>query len=188
MRGEQSGVKPVAARLSAREQAWCLTANRWGARQAVRAYFRFVSRLGDGTFWYALMLMLALCDGWRGLGAAAHLAVVGGIATLLYRRLKRWTRRPRPFAADGRIQAWIAPLDEYSFPSGHTLHAVTFTLVALAYYPSLIWLLLPFTLSVAASRVVLGMHYPSDVIAAGGIGALLASASLWLVPGVSLLG
>ena len=182
-------MKPVAARFSAREQAWCLTANRWGARQAVRAYFRFVSRLGDGAFWYALMLMLALCDGWRGLGAAVHLAVVGAVATLCYRRLKRWTRRPRPFAVDGRIQAWIAPLDEYSFPSGHTLHAVAFTLVALTYYPSLIWLLLPFTLSVAASRVVLGMHYPSDVIAASGIGALLATTSLWLLaPGLSLPG
>jgi len=47
--------------------------------------------------------------------------------------------------------------------------------------------MLPFTLSVAVSRVVLGMHYPSDVIAASGIGAVLASISLWLVPGASLL-
>jgi undecaprenyl-diphosphatase len=106
---------------------------------------------------------------------------------LLYRRLKRWTRRPRPFAADGRIQAWVAPLDEYSFPSGHTLHAVSFSLVALAWYPSLIWLLLPFTLSVAVSRVVLGMHYPSDVLAASVIGSTLAFTSLWLLPVVSLL-
>lgn len=40
---------------------------------------------------------------------------------------------------------WIAPLDESSFPSGDTLHAVAFTFVALAYYPQLAWLLLPFT-------------------------------------------
>jgi undecaprenyl-diphosphatase len=181
-------VNGVAFTVQALEQAWCLTANRWGARQAVRAYFRVISRLGDGAFWYALMSILALCDGWRGLGAAAHMAVVGGIAALLYRRLKRWTRRPRPFAADGRIQAWIAPLDEYSFPSGHTLHAVSFSLVALAWYPSLLGLLLPFSLSVAVSRVVLGMHYPSDVFAAGLIGSVLASVSLWILPGVTLLG
>ena len=48
--------------------------------------------------------------------------------------------------------------------------------------------LLPFSASVAASRVVLGLHYPSDVLAATGIGVLLAGLSLWLVPGVSLLG
>lgn len=168
-----------AGRLHQHERAWCLSANRWAARQAVRAYFRAVSRLGDGLFWYSLMALLAFGDGWRGMGAAVHMAVVGAIANLLYRRLKRWTRRPRPFAADRRIKAWVAPLDEYSFPSGHTLHAVAFTIVALAYYPWLAALLLPFTLSVAASRVVLGMHYPSDVLAATVIGGALAYASLW---------
>lgn len=173
-----------AARISTRDADWCLAANRWGARQAVRAYFRFISRLGDGGLWYALMAVLAFADGWRGLNAAAHLAVVGGIALLLYRRLKHWTKRPRPFAVDGRIQPWIAPLDEFSFPSGHTLHAVSFSLVAIAWYPWLAWLLLPFTLSVALSRVVLGMHYPSDVLAATVIGALLALLSTWAMPGL----
>ncbi|KFN41188.1 phosphatase PAP2 family protein [Arenimonas oryziterrae] len=177
---------PVAPRLHHREQAWCLAANRWGGRQVVRAYFRAVSRLGDGLFWYALMAFFALFDGWRGLSASGHMLATGAIAALLYRKLKRWTKRPRPFAADARIQAWVAPLDEYSFPSGHTLHAVSFTLVALAYYPMLGMLLVPFTLSVALSRVVLGMHYPSDVLAATVIGGTLASVSLWLVPGVSL--
>ena len=58
-----------------------------------------------------------------------------------------------------------------AFPSGHTLHAVAFTLVALAHYPVLAWLLMPFTASVAVSRVVLGLHYPSDVLAATAIGS-----------------
>jgi undecaprenyl-diphosphatase len=173
-------VKGVGVRFGEREQAWCLSANRWGARRTVRAYFRVVSRLGDGAFWYALMLTLALADGWRGLDAAAHMAVVGGVATLLYRRLKQWTRRPRPFAQDRRIRAWVPPLDEYSFPSGHTLHAVGFSIVACAYYPALAWLLLPFTVSVAISRVVLGMHYPSDVAAATGIGSVLGLLTLCL--------
>jgi undecaprenyl-diphosphatase len=176
----------VAQRLNQHEHDWCLAANRWGARHAVRAYFRMVSRLGDGAFWYALMAGLALFGGWRGLNAAGHLAVTGLVASILYRRLKNLTRRPRPFAADGRIQPWIAPLDEFSFPSGHTLHAVSFTLVALAYFPMLAWLLVPFASSVAVSRVVLGMHYPSDVFAASLIGGLLAAISLWLVPGASL--
>ena len=80
------------------------------------------------------------------------------------------------------------PLDEFSFPSGHTLHAVAFTLVALAHYPGLAPLLIPFAACVAASRVVLGLHYPSDVLAATVIGSVLAGLSIWLVPGVSLLG
>ena len=171
-----------------REAGWCLRGNRWCARRSPRAYFALVSRLGDGIAWYALMAALVLLDGHAGLFATAHLAATGAIALALYKLLKHWTKRPRPFAADARIRAWVAPLDEFSFPSGHTLHAVAFTLVALAHYPVLAWLLVPFTASVAASRVVLGLHYPSDVLAATAIGSALAALSLWLVPGVSLFG
>jgi undecaprenyl-diphosphatase len=174
-------VKAVGVRFGAREQAWCLTANRWGARRVVRLYFKAVSRLGDGAIWFALMAVMAFADGWYGLEAAGHMAVVGAVSALLYRRLKRWTRRPRPFRQDARIRPWVAPLDEYSFPSGHTLHAVSFSIVACAFYPLLAWLLVPFSLSVAASRIVLGMHYPSDVLAASGIGAALGGATLWLL-------
>lgn len=172
--------------MLARDAGWCLRANRWGHWRGLRRYFAVVSRLGDGAFWYALMAALVAFDGWRGLAASAHLAATGAVALLLYKLLKRWTRRPRPFASDARIQAWVAPLDEFSFPSGHTLHAVAFTIVALAHYPVLAGLLVPFAASVAASRVVLGLHYPSDVLAALGIGTALASLSLWLAPGVSL--
>ncbi|TAA27339.1 phosphatase PAP2 family protein [Pseudoxanthomonas winnipegensis] len=169
-----------------REARVCLLANRLGRRSHVRRFFAIVSRLGDGVFWYALMGALIVFDGWHGLAAAAHLAATGAIALVLYKGLKRWTRRPRPFASDVRIQAWVAPLDEFSFPSGHTLHAVAFTVVALAHYPALAPLLLPFTACVATSRVVLGLHYPSDVLAATVIGIGLAALALWVVPGVSL--
>lgn len=180
--------QPWRQRLSAGECGWCLHANRWGAGGRARAYFSAISRLGDGVFWYALMAALIALDGLTGLAASLHLAATGVIALALYKRLKRWTRRPRPFASDRRIHAWVAPLDEFSFPSGHTLHAVAFSLVAMAHYPVLAWLLVPFTASVAVSRVVLGLHYPSDVLAATAIGSALAGLSLWLVPGVSLFG
>ena len=106
------------------------------------------------------------------------MAITGLIAAAMYRYLKRWTRRPRPFRAHRQIVVLVAPLDEFSFPSGHTLHAVSFTIVALAYFPILAPLLIPFMLLVAMSRVVLGLHYPSDVVAASLIGVALATVSL----------
>jgi undecaprenyl-diphosphatase len=57
---------------------------------------------------------------------------------------------------------------------------MAFSIVAIAFYPMLAWLLVPFTLLVAASRVVLGLHYPSDVLAGAALGALIASAFLAL--------
>ncbi len=166
------------SRLLAHDAGWCLRANRACTRTWLRQGFAIVSRLGDGVAWYVLMVALVLLDGLDGLAAAAHMAATGATALLLYRRLKRWTRRPRPFAADGRIRAWVAPLDEFSFPSGHTLHAVAFSVVALAHYPVLGWGLVPFAAAIAASRVVLGLHYPSDVLAAIAIGASLGAASV----------
>ena len=164
------------------ERRLCLAMNRWGARRALTRLFRLISRLGDGMFWYALILMLALFAGHRGVLAALQMTAVGLVAALLYRTLKRWTKRPRPFRAHAEITPYIAPLDEFSFPSGHTLHAVSFSLIALAWFPWLAPLLVPFTVLVAISRIVLGMHYPSDVLAATLIGGALAGASFLLVP------
>lgn len=173
--------------LRGRETRWCRRANHWCRRQRVRRFFSSTSRLGDGVFWYALMGLLVVVDGLEGMRASVHMALTGVLALTLYKTLKRWTRRPRPFAADLRIRAWVRPLDEFSFPSGHTLHAVSFSIVALAYYPWLATLLVPFSACVALSRVVLGLHYPSDVLAATAIGATLASLSLLFLPVATLL-
>lgn len=170
------------------DRNWCRRVNHWCSRRTALRYFAVVSRLGDGVFWYVLMGALAVLGGSKGLQAALHMAAISLVSLALYKSLKHWTKRPRPFASDHRVQAWIAPLDEFSFPSGHTLHAVGFTLVALAYFPVLAWLLIPFTASVAASRVVLGLHYPSDVLAATGIGTALALLSIWMVPGATFFG
>ena len=171
---------PSTPRSLAFDRRVCVAANRWGARRAVGVFFGAISRLGDGMFWYALMLALVVLDGRRGLLAATHMAATGLAALLLYRLLKRHTRRPRPFRTCPGVIAHVPPLDEFSFPSGHTLQAMGFTIVALAWYPLLAPLLLGFTTLVAASRVILGLHYPSDVLAAIGIGGALGATSLWL--------
>lgn len=166
-----------------RELRWCRAANRWGGRPRILRFFSVVSRLGDGVFWYALIAALALLGGATGRTAALHMAAVGIVALLLYRCLKGHYRRPRPFRSDHAIVPLMAPLDEFSFPSGHTLHAISFSLVACAYFPALVVLLLPFTACVAASRVVLGLHYPSDVLAAALIGSalvMLSFAPAWI--------
>lgn len=168
-------------RLQSHDERLCLRINRLASRPAVQSYFATVSRLGDGWFWLPVAAALPAIDpasGWRGL---LHMALIGLLALLLYRLLKRWSRRPRPLHRHAGMVISVAPLDEFSFPSGHTLHAVAFTWVALAYAPMLAVVLIPFALSVAASRVVLGLHYPSDVLAATAIGVLLAEASFVLL-------
>ena len=147
---------------------------------AVLHFFRSVSWLGNGIFWYALMLALLVQRGEEALVPVLHMIVVGVISTATYLALKRRTSRPRPYQVVPAVAVGAAPLDAFSFPSGHTLHAVAFTIVALAYYPALAPILVVFTLLTAASRVVLGLHYPSDVLAGAALGAGIAGASLCL--------
>src|SRR5262249_44090171 len=158
-------------RIARWDGALALRLNRASASAWIRMPFAMVSRLGDGMFWYSLMLALLLRFGADAVPAVGHLIAAGLVCTTLYKWLKRSTLRPRPYEAYPGIRLFGAPLDQFSFPSGHTLHAVAFTLVALAYCPWLAWIAVPFTLLVAASRIVLGLHYPSDVLAGALVGA-----------------
>ena len=165
-------------RLRLLDSALCVRFNGAVHIAPVCLVFRVVSRLGDGVFWYSLMLALLTTGGASAFGPVGRMAGTGLACTLIYKWLKSKTSRPRPFAVENAVRAGADPLDPFSFPSGHTLHAVAFSIVAIAYYPLLAWLLVPFTLMVAASRVVLGLHYPSDVLAGAALGALIASAFL----------
>ncbi len=85
---------------------------------------------------------------------------------------------PRPYQVRSDIRLCGDPLDPFSFPSGHTLHALCFTSIVTAPFPALAPLLVPFTFLVALSRVVLGLHYPSDVLAGAVLGSAVAGAAL----------
>lgn len=152
----------------------CLRLNHASQYAWVRMLFRTVSRLGDGVFWYTLMILLLALDGFAALIPVVHMLLAGGTCTLIYKWLKKRISRPRPYQVNPDIECITAPLDRFSFPSGHTLHAVAFSMVAVAYYPELGWMVFPFTFLVAISRMVLGLHYPSDVIAGASIGASIA--------------
>jgi len=172
---EQSGSTSIRwPRLTEKELAWCLQFQRAFRQRPVVRLFALVSRLGDGVFWYALMAALLLTEGLAAVPLVGRMLLAGAVCLVLYKWLKARTTRPRPCARHELIELRVAPLDEYSFPSGHTLHAVVFTIIAVNDYPILAWLLLPFATLVALSRVALGLHYPSDVLAGALIGASLA--------------
>ncbi len=148
-----------------------------GSRSAL-VFFRFVSRAGDGACWFALAAGILLHQGSSGLAVVARLSAVAVLATLASRALKEWVDRPRPCDADQSIAAGCAPLDPWSFPSGHTVHAVAFQVVLIPHAPTVASWLVPWTLAIAVSRVVLGLHYPSDVAAGAMVGGLLAAVVL----------
>jgi len=158
----------------------CSISKRWNKACDWKVVLRglgWASRLGNGVFWYVLMGCLPVFYGLEGLQLAGKMLLAGASGVFLYRLLKGKTSRPRPYKRFEEIRLGAEPLDQFSFPSGHTLHAVCFTILAGAAFPMLLWLLVPFTVLVALSRVVLGLHYPTDVLAGAVVGAGLAA--LW---------
>ncbi|EMP57174.1 PA-phosphatase-like phosphoesterase [Marinobacter santoriniensis NKSG1] len=169
-------------RADQREYLFCQAINRSVQFRPVLAYFRTVSRLGDGWFWYALILSMPLLHAEGGPRLALAMALTGLACTLAYKGLKRWLIRERPFISFPAISCATPPLDRYSFPSGHTLHAACFQTMLCLTTPDLALAVLPFTISVALSRVVLGLHYPSDVLAGAVLGSLMGYLSLCAFP------
>jgi undecaprenyl-diphosphatase len=167
-------------RIQRWEERLCERSNRWLHVRTLLHLFRGISWLGNGIFWYALMLWLLAREPREAALPVVHMMFVGIVCTTAYKMVKTGTLRPRPYQSLLRVEPGVQPLDAFSFPSGHTLHAVAFTWVALAYWPWLAPLLVPFTLLTAASRVALGLHYPSDVLAGAGLGAALGAASFAL--------
>ncbi|WP_322521572.1 phosphatase PAP2 family protein [Guyparkeria halophila] len=155
--------------------------NRAHRLRVLRALFATASRLGDGIGWYVLALLMLVLHGASAVVPMALMIASGGVGVLIYLTIKRRTARLRPLNRNQRLEISVAPLDQYSFPSGHTLHAVNFGIQLVAFQPALFWLVLPFALLVASSRMVLGLHYLSDVLVGAAIGLLLASLTLSLL-------
>ncbi|HSD68858.1 MAG TPA: phosphatase PAP2 family protein [Woeseiaceae bacterium] len=155
----------------------CLRFNRLGQTAWIQSGFRWVSRLGDGGFWVVMALLLLFIQGPSVLPWIVQMAATGAVGILIYKTLKRYLVRERPYVSHGAIRLGAAPLDRYSFPSGHTLHAVNFTILFGQVEPLLLLVALPFALLVAMSRVILGLHYPTDVLVGAAIGVTLSQVS-----------
>lgn len=165
-------------RFDRAEQRLCRMLNRSCTLLSVRQLFRAVSWLGDGWFWYALIALLPVAAPERGWFLAAQMVLTGAAGLGVYVLVKRHAVRERPYITDPSINCASAPLDRYSFPSGHTLHAVSFTLVLTSHVPEWAPFLVVATLLIAVSRIVLGLHYPTDVAAGAAIGGGLGLASI----------
>ncbi|MEM7708688.1 MAG: phosphatase PAP2 family protein [Pseudomonadota bacterium] len=152
--------------------------NRLGENERLKQTLGQVSRLGDGFLWHVLILGLPFVIGRSFVPVSLCLALTALSGVWIYKRIKAHYRRPRPYRKDPNFLARAVALDEYSFPSGHTLHATAFLFVFAMTSPMLAILFAPFAIATAVSRVILGMHYVSDVFAGAVVG--VAVAGFWL--------
>jgi undecaprenyl-diphosphatase len=155
--------------------------NHWHAPRWIRIWAICATRGGDGWLWYAMGLVILLAGGDRRFAAVGAALLAAGLGISLFLRLKKATGRKRPCAIEQHCWATLLPPDQFSFPSGHTITAFAVSVALIGFYPELAIGLLFCAVSIAASRILLGMHFLSDVLAGAAIGTMLAGASVWLV-------
>lgn len=172
---ERFACRAGAAQALARwDRQWFLKSQNLPCRRSLARLARWVSRSGDGPP-YAVFGLLCLWSDYPALQAFGwHLLACFAIEVPLYLMLKHACRRQRPAMALPGVEAYIQPADRFSLPSGHTAAAfLVATLVILHVgWPGVA--LLPWAMSVGASRVILGVHYPGDVLAGAAVGSLVA--------------
>jgi undecaprenyl-diphosphatase len=148
--------------------------NRWRPPRWIRVWALAATRAGDGWLWYFFGLLIALFGGetrWLAIGAAASAALVG---IALFVSVKHISGRKRPCEIEPHCWAQVLPPDQFSFPSGHTITAFAVAVTLGQFYPALLPYLLFCAASIALSRILLGMHFLSDVLVGGLLGTLLA--------------
>jgi undecaprenyl-diphosphatase len=138
-----------------------------GADPRVASAARALSWAGEhGALWLAAGLVGAAVDGPRrgawlratALTAGAHVASMG---------VKRIVRRPRP----SHVEPLVRTAGRHSFPSSHATSAAA---AAVAYGALGAYAVPPLAAAMCLSRLVVGVHYPSDVAAGAALGVLAA--------------
>jgi undecaprenyl-diphosphatase len=158
------------------EHANSLAGRHDGWEDAARAW----AAASEPVFVAGVLLLIAvgLVARRRALRAAGVLALAAaGAALALAVVLAHAVDRPRPFVADPQIHAFLAHAADPGFPSDHATAAFAIAVVLVV---RLGWAGVPVlvaAIALAASRVLIGLHYPGDVLAGALIGTLCALAA-----------
>jgi undecaprenyl-diphosphatase len=151
--------------------------HRWRPPRWLRVLTILITRLGDGWLWYLLGIILLVFGGshrYLAIGAGGSAALTG---ILVFSVLKKVSQRKRPCEIEPHCWAEIQPPDKFSFPSGHSITSFGIAVAVGLFYPDLQAPLLVVAALIASSRIILGMHFLSDVIAGSAIGAALGLTS-----------
>jgi len=139
------------------------------------------TKLGDGWIWYSVGIALLLFGGDMRFIAFAASATAEAATVVVFRYIKKVSKRKRPCHMESHCWANILPPDQFSFPSGHAMSAFAIATPLCIFYPELQTTLIALSVSIALSRVILGMHFVSDVVVGSLMGAGLGYAAYLLL-------
>jgi undecaprenyl-diphosphatase len=144
-------------------------------------WIKWLSKTGDGQ----LYLILGLSLWWLEPEYGGLFLYSGLLAYMLeipaYVLLKKGLKRERPCYHISELSAYIVPSDKFSLPSGHTAAAFLMASLIAHFYPTLSVVAYVWASCIGCSRVLLGVHYPSDIIAGVLLGLAISTISLLIL-------
>lgn len=157
---------------------WCMGRKH---SSGIAAISRWISRLGDGYCYLILALLLIAFEVSHSHDLLMAALIAFSAELPLYLLFKNTIRRNRPADAITGFNAFLVPSDKFSFPSGHTAAAFLMATLIAHFYPE--YTLPGYTIAalIGSSRVLLGVHFPTDIIAGIVLGVGCASLALELM-------
>jgi len=141
---------------------WCMSRKR---AAEIATVSRLFSRLGDGYFYALLGLALLFLEDQSGSDFLRTGLIAFAIELPVYLLGKNLIRRQRPCDVSIDFTAFLVPSDKFSFPSGHTAAAFVMAALCSHYYPEAGMFAYTLATIIGSSRVLLGVHYPTDILA-----------------------
>jgi len=154
---------------------WCMCRKR---QKFLTTLSKLISHSADGFYYILIPLLMLLTDPANAALAGAALLTGFCIERPLYTGLKRGLKRNRPADTLPNFSSFITPSDQFSFPSGHTSGAFLSATVIATVIPALFWPAYLWACCVGASRILLGVHFPTDTLAGALIGTTVATLSM----------
>jgi undecaprenyl-diphosphatase len=148
--------------------------NNWRAPKWIRLWALSATRAGDGWLWGIIGIAILLFGGEGRFAAVAGAGSAALVGAALFVSLNRISGRKRPCEIEPHCWATLLPPDRFSFPSGHTITAFAVSVALGLFYPFTLPVLLFCAVSIALSRILLGMHFFSDVLVGAALGTALA--------------
>lgn len=171
----------AASTLSAPDYVLMRKVNRWDAPLWIRWWMLASTRGGDGWFWGLCGITVLASNDAARYAAIIASALATAVGILIFRTVKKLVGRKRPCEIEPHCWATLLPPDRFSFPSGHSITAFAIAVSLGLFYPVIFPVLLFFAFSIALSRILLGMHFLSDVVVGALLGVVLGYASYSLL-------